>query len=93
MPTVGPYRYLTSEIQRLFQDGVHLVGAKEAELSQVHLVAILEGQTEMQQEFVEFRKRSTEEIEALRQKNSCLKRKVEAEIVTDKAKEKDAHWG
>jgi len=43
------------------------------------LVAILEGQAKMQQELVDMRKRSADEMEALRQENSRLRSKIEAD--------------
>ena len=42
------------------------------------LAAILEGQAKMQQELVDLKKRSVDEMEALRQENSRLRRKIEA---------------
>jgi len=52
------------------------------------LAAILDGQAEMQQELADLKKRSAEEIEALRQENSRLKRRIEADPnLKGKAKE------
>ena len=42
------------------------------------LAAILEGQVKMQQELADLRKRSADEMEALMQENSQLRRKIEA---------------
>jgi len=39
---------------------------------------ILEAQARMQQEFVEYKKRNADEMESLREENSRLKRKIEA---------------
>jgi len=43
------------------------------------LTAILEGQAEMQQELANLKKRSADEMEPLRQENSRLRRKIEAD--------------
>jgi len=43
----------------------------------------------MQQEFAEFRKRSVKEMDVIRQENSRLKRKVEAEGINAKGKDKE----
>jgi len=43
------------------------------------LAAILEGQAKMQQELTDLKKHSDDEIEALRQKNSKLMRKIGAD--------------
>jgi len=40
---------------------------------------ILEAQARMQQEFAEYKKRHTDEMEALREENSRLRRKIEAD--------------
>jgi len=45
----------------------------------LNLAAILEGQAKMQQELVDPKKRSADEMEALRQENSRLRRKIEAD--------------
>jgi len=42
----------------------------------------------MQQEFAEFKKRSADEMKAMRQENSCLKRKIEMNVA-HKGKEKE----
>jgi len=42
------------------------LGSKDVGINQINLIAILEGQAKMQQEFVEFKKCSAEEMEALR---------------------------
>ena len=52
------------------------------------LAAILDGQAKMQQELADLKKRSVEEMEALRQENSRLRRKIEADPdLKGKAKE------
>ena len=52
------------------------------------LAAILDGQTKMQQELANLKKRSTDEMEALRQENSRLRRKIKADpTLKGKAKE------
>ncbi|XP_017442779.1 uncharacterized protein LOC108347848 [Vigna angularis] len=43
----------------------------------------------MEQDFMEFKKRSVEKIDALKQKNGKLERKIEVEGVIDKSKEKE----
>jgi len=43
------------------------------------LAAILDGQAKMQQELANLKKRSVDEMEALRQENSRLRRKIEAD--------------
>jgi len=42
------------------------------------LAAILDGQAKMQQELADLKKRNADEMEALRQENSRLRRKIEA---------------
>jgi len=52
------------------------------------LAAILDGQAKMEQELTGLKKRSADEMEALRQENSCLRRKIEADpTLKGKAKE------
>ena len=52
------------------------------------LAAILDGQMKMQQEIADLKKRSAEEMEALKQENSRLRRKIEADAdLKGKAKE------
>jgi len=52
------------------------------------LAAILDGQAKMQQELADLKKRSAEEMEALRQENSRLRRRIEADPnLKGKAKE------
>ena len=52
------------------------------------LAAILDDQAKMQQEFTDLKKRSAEEMEALRQENSRLRRRIEADPnLKGKAKE------
>jgi len=52
------------------------------------LVAILDGQAKMQQELADLKKCNTDEMEALRQENSRLRRKIEADpTLKGKAKE------
>ena len=52
------------------------------------LAAILDGQAKMQQELADLKKRSVEEMEALRQENSRLRQKIEADPnLKGKAKE------
>jgi len=52
------------------------------------LAAILDGHAKMQQELADLKKRSTDEMEALRQENSRLRRKIEADpTLKGKAKE------
>ena len=52
------------------------------------LAAILDGQTKMQQELANLKKRSTDEMEALRQENSRFRRKIEVDpTLKGKAKE------
>ena len=53
------------------------------------LAAILDGQVKMQQELADLKKRNADEMEALRQENSRLKRKIEADP-TQKGKPKEA---
>jgi len=53
------------------------------------LAAILEGQDKMLEELAGLRKRSADEMEALRQENSRLRRKIEADP-TQKGKAKEA---
>jgi len=43
------------------------------------LAALLDGQAKMQQELTDLKKRSVDEMEALRQENSRLRRKIEAD--------------
>jgi len=43
------------------------------------LAAILKGQAKMQQELADLRKHNADEMEALRQENSRLRRKIEAD--------------
>jgi len=52
------------------------------------LAAILDGQAKMQQELADLKKRSADEMEALRQENSRLRRKIEANP-TQKGKAKE----
>jgi len=40
---------------------------------------ILEAQARMKQEFTEYNKRNADEMEVVREENSCLKRKIEAD--------------
>jgi len=42
---------------------------------------ILEAQARMQQEFAEYKKRNADEMEALREENSRLRQKIEADKV------------
>jgi len=52
------------------------------------LAAILDGQAKMQQELADLKKRSAEEMEALKQENSSLRRRIEADPnLKGKAKE------
>jgi len=52
------------------------------------LAAILDGQAKMQQELADLKKRSVEEMEALKQENSRLRRRIEADPnLKGKAKE------
>jgi len=44
---------------------------------------ILEAQAKMQQEFAEYKKRNADEMEALREENSRLRQKIEADQVTE----------
>jgi len=53
------------------------------------MAVILDGQAKMQQELADLKKRSVDEMEALRQENSRLKRKIEADP-TQKGKAKKA---
>jgi len=53
------------------------------------LTAILEGQVKMQQELADLKKRSADEMKALRQENSRLRRKIEADP-TQKGKAMEA---
>jgi len=53
------------------------------------LAAILEGQSKMQQELADLKKRNAEEMEALRQENSRLRRKIEVDP-TQKGKGKES---
>jgi len=53
------------------------------------LAAILDGQAKMQQELADLKKRNTDEMEALQQENSRLRRKIEANP-TQKGKAKEA---
>jgi len=48
--------------------------------STLNLAAILEGQAKMQQELADLKKGNADEMEALRQENSRLKRKIEADF-------------
>jgi len=52
------------------------------------LAAILDGQAKMQQELADLKKRSADEMEALRQENSRLRRKIEVDP-TQKGKAKE----
>jgi len=53
-----------------------------------NLVAILDGQAKVQQELANLKKRNANEMEALRQENSRLRRKIEADPnLKGKAKE------
>ena len=52
------------------------------------LVAILEGQAKMQQELIDMKKRSVDEMEALRHEKSRLRRKIEVDP-TQKGKAKE----
>jgi len=47
----------------------------------LNLVAILEGQAKMQQELADLKKHSADEIEALRQENSRLRRNIEVDPI------------
>jgi len=60
--------------------------AKESGPSTINITTILKAQAKMQQEFVEFRKMSVEEMDALEDKNAKLRRRVEAD---DNGKEKE----
>jgi len=52
------------------------------------LAAILDGQAKMQQELADLKRRNVEEMEALRQENSRLRRRIEADPnLKGKAKE------
>ena len=53
------------------------------------LATILEGQAKMQQELTDMKKRNVDEMEALRQENSRLRRKIEADP-TQKGKGKES---
>jgi len=56
--------------------------------STLDLAAILDGQAKMQQELADLKKRSADEMEALRQENSRLRRRIEADPnLKGKAKE------
>jgi len=46
----------------------------------LNLATILEGQAKMQQEFADLKKRSADEMVALRQENSKLRRKIEVDL-------------
>ena len=48
--------------------------------STLNLVAILEGQAKMQQELADLKKRSDDEMEALRQENFRLRREIEVDL-------------
>jgi len=52
------------------------------------LAAILDGQAKMQQELTDLKKRNVDEMEALRQENSRLRRKIEVDP-TQKGKTKE----
>ena len=52
------------------------------------LAAILDGQAKMQQELADLKKRSADKMEALRQENSRLRRKIEVDP-TQKGKAKE----
>ena len=54
-----------------------------------NLATILEGQAKMQQELADLRKRNGDKMEALRQENSRLRRKIEADP-TQKGKAKES---
>jgi len=54
----------------------------------LNLAVILEGQAKMQQELADLKKRSIDEMEALRHENSRLRRKIEADF-TQKGKGKE----
>jgi len=53
------------------------------------LAAFLEGQAKMQQELADLRKRNADEMEAPRQENSTLRRKIEVDP-TEKGKAKES---
>ena len=61
---------------------------QEVVINQLDLATILEGQAKMQQEFANFKKRNIDEMEALRQQNTRLKRRIEADA-NQKGKEKE----
>jgi len=66
---------------------ISLVGITSAGITP-DLAAILDGQAKMQQELADLKKRSADEMEALRQENSHLRRKIEADPnMKGKAKE------
>ena len=46
----------------------------------LNLAAILEGQAKMQQELADLKKRSADKMEALRQENFRLRRKIEVDL-------------
>jgi len=46
----------------------------------MNVTAILEGQAKRQQKLADLKKRSADKMEALRQENSRLRRKIEADI-------------
>ena len=54
------------------------------------LAAILDDQAKLQQELADLKKRSVDEMEALRQENSRLRRKIEVDP-TQKGKAKEAY--
>lgn len=68
-----------------------MIREKEARFSVVDIVPILEAQVKIQQEFVEFKKRTTQEMDALREENARLKRRVHVEVMTSKENEKKIH--
>lgn len=63
--------------------------ARETRLSLANIAAIPKNLRKMQQKFNEFKERSVEEMNVLRQENSRLGRKLEAEGVADKGKQKE----
>ena len=87
----GPTRILSKMVSTRSRAGVN----KQAEAGPSgptnitpDLAAILDGQAKMQQELADLKKRNVDELEALRQENSCLRRKIEADP-TQKGKAKE----
>ena len=77
----GPTCILSTMVSTCSKAGVNKqveAGSVAPATTTPNLAAILDGQAKIQQELADLKKRSADEMEALRQENSQLRRKIEA---------------